>query len=204
VFIPVPIASAAGDGLIGNWSPGIGDPSVAGWITVLAYLMAAWRCAVAAGRTVPYDGAAAQRERGLWRTFAVVLLLLGINKQLDLQSAFTELGRMVARRQHWYDERREVQMVFVVVVAALGVAAALGAAWAARGTSPAARLAVVGVALVAVFVVLRAASFHHVDVLLQSRWLGVKANQAVELSGISVVLAAAWLRRPAPPPGVAT
>ena len=29
-------------GLIGNWSPGIGDPSIGGWLTVLLYAAAAW------------------------------------------------------------------------------------------------------------------------------------------------------------------
>ena len=28
----------------GHWHVGIGDPTVFGWLTVLAYLVAVWRC----------------------------------------------------------------------------------------------------------------------------------------------------------------
>ena len=31
-------------GWIGSWSPGIGDPNVMGWITVVAYLWASYLC----------------------------------------------------------------------------------------------------------------------------------------------------------------
>ena len=30
------------EGWIGEWSPGIGDPSVGGWLTLLLYGLAAW------------------------------------------------------------------------------------------------------------------------------------------------------------------
>jgi len=50
----------------------------------------------------------------------------GINKQLDLQSAFTEVMRVVARDQGWYEARRQYQYAFIGAVAVL--AAVVGAA----------------------------------------------------------------------------
>ncbi len=53
------------------------------------------------------------------------------------------------------------------------------------------------------FVVIRAASFHHVDALLAARLGGVRWNWIFELSGISVVGLAAFrvaLARPPRPP----
>ncbi len=32
------------NGWIGNWPPGIGDPTPIGWVTVVLYVVAAWLC----------------------------------------------------------------------------------------------------------------------------------------------------------------
>lgn len=175
-------------GWIGGWSPGIGDPTVAGWVTVALYLAAAALCLGLALRV------AGRREAVLWRSLAVAFLLLGVNKQLDVQSALTEIGRMAARAEGWYAYRRPVQAVFVALVTGLGLLVAR-ALWAeARHAPRATRLAVVGAVLVIAFVVVRAASFHHVDSLLRLRWLGLRTNWVLEMGGIAVVIAAA-LRR---------
>src|SRR5262245_10532966 len=38
------VRPAGGRGWVGNWSPGIGDPSVVGWVTVVLYFFAALIC----------------------------------------------------------------------------------------------------------------------------------------------------------------
>jgi len=100
-------------GWIGNWSPGIGDPTVVGWLTVVMYLVAAWLSyrVVRSDRTQP-NGLDAS-ERLLWRALVIGLVFLCLNKQLDLQSAFTELGRIIAANQGWYVRRHEVQELFI-------------------------------------------------------------------------------------------
>ncbi len=183
-------APAGSDGLIGKWSPGIGDPNFVGWLTVVAYLSTA---ALSFGvvRRTPRFLSEARRERFFWLLLAWLFVALGINKQLDLQSAFTEIGRMAARQEGWYEERRAVQREFIVLV---GVGAALGAAgllFLVRGASTHAHVAAIGTSLVFAFVLIRAASFHHVDVFLRAAPFGVHANWVLELSGIGIVLAAA-------------
>lgn len=175
-------------GWIGSWSPRIGDPNAIGWLTVVLYLVAAGLCHWLA-RAKP-----SRREARLWRVLAASFLALGINKQLDLQTALTELGRMMARSEGWYGNRRPVQAAFVACVAVLGLAAA-AALWSlARRAPHATRQAVAGTALVITFVVIRAASFHYVDKLLGLRWIGIRVNWVLEMGGISIVIAAA-LRR---------
>jgi len=44
-------------------------------------------------------------------------LALGINKQLDLQTALTEAGRVLARYQGWYEQRQFVQLVVIALFA---------------------------------------------------------------------------------------
>src|SRR5947208_14886073 len=101
-----------------NWTPGIGDPTLAGWLTVALYLVAAvlcWRLARQAG----LKNAVRSRERRTWRAISVLFLALGINKQLDLQTALTEAGRVLAHYQGWYEQRQLVQLAFITLVAVI-------------------------------------------------------------------------------------
>ncbi len=182
------VPATPGHGWVGSWAPGIGDPTVVGWFTVFAYLLVAWRCYRIARRLSA--ARANRRELRVWAALALAFLLLGINKQLDLQSALTEAGRLIAYRQGWYAERRHVQREFIAVVGLLGAAAIALGVWLARRTSRAARLAISGAIVVVTFVVIRAASFHHMDIFIHSHWLGMKVNWLLELPGIIVVLIA--------------
>jgi hypothetical protein len=60
-----------------------------------------------------------QRLRA-WRSIALAFLVLGLNKQLDLQTALTEAGRVLANVQGWYDQRQIVQVAFIAVDHLLG------------------------------------------------------------------------------------
>ena len=93
-------------GWIGDWSPGIGDPTVAGWLTVALYAFAAWACLTVLRRERMAKLPLVANEGLVWRLMMVFMIALGINKQLDLQSAFTELGRIMAHKQGWYGNRR--------------------------------------------------------------------------------------------------
>jgi hypothetical protein len=191
-------AAPSGAGWIGRWSPGIGDPTPAGWLTTLAYFAAAWSCWAAARRLRPEYRVTAglRREWRLWRALSVLLASLGINKQLDLQSALTEMGRMLARSGDWYAQRRSVQLAFVVAVALAGLAAAGFALWAVRRTAAPVRLAVAGACMLLGFVVARAASFHHVDLVVSHELLGLRLGSLLELAIAGLILAAAqWRRR---------
>lgn len=170
-----------------RWTPGIGDPSLLGWFTVFAYLAAAAACAMAARR-----GGGDAGSLRLWNILAVVLLALGINKQLDLQSLLTQIARDLSHRFGWWEQRREIQVVFIFAIAAGGGLAIL-LLWRSVGMLQRnMRLAVGGLIFVFTYVVIRAASFHHVDVFIHSRLFGVKWNWIFELSGIFVILYAAW------------
>jgi hypothetical protein len=180
-------------GLIGTWSPGIGDPTIVGWFTAFAYIGTAWVCHRVAAKT-PTFLAEARRERTVWRALSVTMAVLGVNKQLDLQSAVTEIGRIIVRGEGLYDERRELQELFIGAVALAAVVAAVALLVLAWRTSRQARTAILGAMLVFAFVVIRAASFHNIDRLLGVEWLGLRFNWVAELSGIFIVLGAAFSR----------
>jgi hypothetical protein len=177
----------------GRWRPGIGDPTVLGWVTVAAYFIAALACGLAAWRDPMADGTRRPRGRPsrFWLALAGLMIALGINKQLDLQSLVTQIGRDIIRARGLYSERHGLQLAFIAAVA-FACAAALGAfLWAARRTLKRRWPAIGGVLFILGFVLIRAASFHNVDVFLSARLGGMKWNWILELGGIAVVAAAA-------------
>ena len=183
-------------GWVGHWSPDIGDPTIIGWLTVGLYVIAAVLCHRAARRCK--DAAPHKffwrRETVLWQFLAIALWFLCVNKQLDLQTAMTELGRILARRQGWYAERhifQEALIAGLLLTAVFGVCLLLIITW---RMSRSLKLAMIGFCIIGVFVLIRASTFHHVDVLLGSRVLAIKWNWILEIGGI-VVVAFAAVRR---------
>ena len=176
-----------------NWTPGIGDPTPIGWLTVALYLVTAvvcWRIA----RRLRDPGAATGSEAPVWAAIAILFLALGINKQLDLQSALTEIGRVLAHAQGWYDRRGYVQLVFVIAVGVVCIFAAMVFLFLIRRAPAVTWLAALGTILVLAFVAIRAASFHHFDEFIGTTVLGLRWNWVLEIGGILIVLVAGWLR----------
>ena len=57
-----------------------------------------------------------------WFALCGVMVFLGFNKQLDLQTCFTQVGRDMAHSEGWYESRRTVQLIFIVILVLLGLA----------------------------------------------------------------------------------
>jgi len=122
------------------------------------------------------------------------LLFLCINKQLDLQTAMTEFLRARAVREGWYEIRYKFQIAFIAAMA-VSLPVCSGVLFlVARRLPASSKLAGLGLIAIAVFVLIRAASFHHVDRLLGARILHFKLNWILELGGISIVLLGACTR----------
>jgi hypothetical protein len=198
-----------------QWSVGIGDPTLMGWLTVVAYFAAAWLCLRAfmvekAGPPRPYRQAvgallrvvrkhwpsppAPARRAGLWLLLALLLAALGINKQLDLQSLLTEIGRVTAIESGWYENRRAVQVGFIGATLVTAAACVAALWWLVRGHLRDFRLALGGMVVLLGFVIVRATSFHDMDAFIHASVGGIEANWVLELGGI-VLLAVAAARR---------
>lgn len=130
-----------------------------------------------------------------WLLLALALGALGINKQLDLQTALTEIGRLLARTGGWYEQRHEVQIYFIVAVGVSGALALAALTWLAWPLSASRALALGGVTFLACVLLIRASSFHHVDVFPSQAALGLRWNWILELSGIGLVGAGATIER---------
>lgn len=115
-----------------RWRLGIGDPTVFGWVTVVAYLVAALGSFWAAWREPRTDNKHPNRPATFWLVLCALLVGLGINKQLDLQTLVTQVGRDVIAWMGMYQQRRQLQVGFILAVALVSVAAVVAFFWFAR------------------------------------------------------------------------
>jgi hypothetical protein len=162
----------------------IHDQGALAWFIVLGYFVAG----LLAFRA---RSAAAGRERSLWLGTGVAMILLGFNKQLDLQSDLTQIVRTVAHTEGWYSWRRDLQGLFLLGMAVgAAVFALLLWRW-LRGASGSARTAAVGLVILLAFIFVRAASFHHIDYWVTVPIAGMRSGWWLELAGIAVIGAAA-------------
>jgi hypothetical protein len=169
-----------------QWTPGIGDPTIAGWVTVATYAIAALLCWRA--RAMSIDA-----ERHWWTGLFVLMILMGINKQLDIQTLFTDVGRDMARAQGWYDRHRVVQGFFIVGLIVAGLLAAMTLALTiGRKSRLWARVSMLATCALGVFVLIRATSFHHVDEMLGLQLGGLRYNNILELGPLLLIALAAW------------
>ncbi len=152
-----------------NWRPGIGDPTIGGWVTVFLYVVATLSCL----RVITAMRRAQPQPKGdsvaFWRNVTILFAALGVNKQLDLQTAFTEIGRVVAREYGWYDQRAGVQIAFIILVGVSVLATVVFMTARLRRAPASTAVTFFGVAFVLGFVFIRAGSFHHIDRFISSR-----------------------------------
>jgi len=170
-----------------NWKPGIGDPTFMGWLTVVAYFAAGGLLLYKRRLAISLYPSEWGRHRLILLVMALAMFALAINKQLDLQTFATNVGRDLAEAQGWYEKRRLIQVIILVVIGAVGLAIAV-AIVRMRGVVKAHRLTLFGMLLVVGFVAMRASSFFKVDRLLGFQIGGVKMNWVFELGAIAVVI----------------
>lgn len=157
------------------------DPSLQAWLITAAYFVGSGLTLAAA------NGSAQGRDRNFWFGCALLLVLLGFNKQLDLQGYITTFGRSLAHRDGWFEQRRFVQMTFVaVLLAAAAISVAMLAVWLRRSSS-AVKIAALGIVLLITFILWRAASIHHMDLWVTRNIAGMRSGWWLELAGISVI-----------------
>ena len=174
-----------------RWHLEIGDPSPTGWIITAAYAFAALT-AFAASRRASRAPGLAGGSRAIWLSVTVLMVLLGLNKQLDLQSLFTDIGRIISWKLHFYEQRREFQKWFVIGLLAVSSLGALSSLILFRGFWKQHILLTSGLFMLLAFIVLRAVSFHHIDLLLGRQLDNSRADIFLELGGIVLIWLAAF------------
>lgn len=166
----------------------IHDRSVTAWVIVALYFAAA-----AAAFWASRSGR--RRDRRFWEGTAVLLALLGLNKELDLQTLLTDTARKLAHFEGWYEYRRLVQGAFLLLLAGAFVIAIIALTrWLRRSVLPV-KAASLGIALLLTFIVMRAGSFHHIDQWVTVSMAGLRRGWWLEIAGTVVIGLSAFAYR---------
>ncbi len=195
----------------------VGDPTIAGWVICIGYFVVAIVCVralrvamIGAQMAAKYEGEERRnRDRRhayrasflFWNLLIVLFIFLSLNKQVDMQTWVTDLGRRIAKAEGWYEQRAQIQTLFVLAIAVGGLAGLTVLLRLTRDLLPRHVLAFFGLVLLAFFLLARASSFHDVEAALSFGVLGVRVSWLLELAGIVCVGACAvinfwWYRRP--------
>lgn len=169
---------------------GVGDLSVLGWTVFLAYFGVAALCyhsAASCGR----DPGASSRLCRVWIALSAILVLLGVNKQLDLHVWLNAYGRMLAESEGWYQNRWIAQVTFFSGFAAAVVVAGLFLIWLGWGHLRLISGALLGMAGLAAFLLIRAISFDVLD--LRTYVGGIKLHELLEMAGLLLIGVSATL-----------
>jgi len=173
---------------MGKWQPGFHDDYFIGWLITGSY----FACALFAALIATYHNHLEERlATRFWSVISLLMVLLGLNKQLALQILLTEVGRHIAQTQGWYHQRRIFQFLFIVVFAAASALAFIWFAKKYRESFSRYKLVFCGLFFLLSFVIIRAATFHHFNELIQIRlFFGLTVNWALELTGIYMIILA--------------
>lgn len=174
-----------------SWNPGWGDADILGVFLTFLYATAALMTSFAAVQVWLYGSQ--RSSRWLWTLAAAYLILLAINKQLDLQTFLTQTGRCIARAQGWYAQRRGMQQLATYAIFAAAAVAGLTLIGTARRGNG---LMIAGLGLLTTFVALRILSAHHMDALLRTPLFGLGLARVIELSSLLVINYAAATKTP--------
>ena len=129
-----------------------------------------------------------------WGLITAGLTLLAINKQLDLQTVFTDVLRERAESDGWYEERRGMQARFVLLAGAMAVGCLwilmrlLGPRWREH------RLLLAGLATLGCYLMLRVADIERVDEMTGLSFAAEGLRWAMEWAGLAMVAVAGWRR----------
>lgn len=166
-----------------------GHLTALGWITFALYMVAAvlsFRGAIIARA---HNSAAIGR---IWNWLGAILAVLGLNKQLDLQTLLIEFGRLVARREHLYEYRIELHALFflgfIVGIIAVLVLLIVRLPVQIRCFGRQLPLAAIGCILVCVYIVIRAASIDHVDQMMRLDFERIPFLWLLEASGLTLII----------------
>lgn len=169
-----------------HWIPSVSDPNIIGWITVAIYFIVAIICLKAA--FIPIDNNLHQEKiKRFWLFLTFFLIALGINKQLDLQTLFTQLGKNISIEQGWYENRRLVQLCFIILIGIICITSITLLLKIYKRSSAAIKTSLISCIILFSFILIRASSFHYIDSFINITVMSIKMDWLLELGGLATI-----------------
>lgn len=177
-----------------DWSFESHDPFWA-WFIVGMYLLAAFLClrAFFCSQRSLFPDIIKKKSRIFWAFLFIIMLFLACNKQLDIQTYITAVGREVAHAQGWYEQRRTIQKEVVITLILISLLFLFYMFYMVYNLPTANKIAMIGALFTFAFIGMRALSFHHVDHYVGRVILGVKMHVLIEICGGVIVSLGALL-----------
>ncbi len=166
----------------GYWTTNRGDPTVIGWAITVCYAVAAYLCLYCTGhldssRALPISRIYAW----FWWGMAVALMLLTINKQLDLQMLLADIGRAFTKHQGWYGQRKPVQIRVLALGVTVGFACLQEIGYRLKRAPRSTMFALWGVVLLGVNVFVHLVSLHWIERVLSLSVAGLTVGVGFEI-----------------------
>lgn len=118
----------------------------------------------------------------------VLLLVLGMNKQLGLLIALTAYSRLMAMREGWYNTRRLAQLDLIWGLGAVAFFSLVLIGWYFRPILRQHWLPLVTAMGLLTYVAIRTVSYHAVDAIILDRVLGIPQDWLFELAGVCLLI----------------
>jgi hypothetical protein len=164
-------------------------------LTVIIYLVASLLCLFCAVSAQQIFQASNTRLHAfIWLGLAGVMLFLGINKQLDLQSWFTAVIKAIAWEQGWYSSGQRAQVYFLAGFGLVGLTTLVGISWLVRHQWRHYVLLILGFLFILRFIFVRIGTFYGITLPELSNYTGgVRVNGLLEMVGATVIGASALI-----------
>jgi hypothetical protein len=167
----------------------VGDPTVVGWTTFALYLLASAGCLRCGLTNGDFKNHSAVRQ--MWRVQAGVLLFLGLNKQLDLQTPLIQFGKRLALSLGWHEYRGVIEIAFFAgLVAVIGLLVVKHSK-AARSFARKHPLTASGDVLVGAYILIRTIYMDHLGEMMGFDLDKVPGLWSVEILGLVLVISGA-------------
>ena len=172
----------------GHWRPGIGDPTFMGWLITAAYFITSVSCGICAWRTdriSPINRSGYHRV--FWWSLFAIMLIMGMNKQLDLQCLLIVVIKQIAQNQNWYSKRHILQVWFAAGITIFSMVLLIWLGWKLKRQWRQYGLAIIGIVLLIAFVIITIAPVH-----CMNQFLGLQPGDRLiksifEISGIVLI-----------------
>ncbi|MCF7976249.1 MAG: hypothetical protein K9N55_20695 [Phycisphaerae bacterium] len=176
----------------GYWSTNRGDPTVIGWSITVFYAVAALACLYCTGfcdsrRSVPISLVYAW----FWWMMLGLVVMMGINKQLDVQLLLADIGRAFTKHLGWYGQRKPVQIRVLAFGACVCLACLLEVGHKLKRAPKSTWLALFGILLLGVNVLIHLVSLHLIEGVLAYSLAGLSVGNGLEIVCILWILISA-------------
>jgi len=180
--------------IIERWAPHIGDPTLIGWFTTFLYLAISLVCLKAASTSTnnkvhnySNTSPSSKQNQFFWLSLTLFLIFFGINKQMDFQTLITQIGREISISQGWYENRRSVHATFITIISLFSIAILYAVVNIFKNSLPMIKTSLIGILILFLYYMIRASSFHHINIFDDSLNITLNYIWLLELCGLILI-----------------